>query len=184
MFQKILIDSHHQLQRLKQAGALCEFALIGAFALARVATPRATADIDYIIQPASVTLEEIAQSLGGTARLGDISDPLVGTVSYTLSDKNGVVPIQLIQFPKAWEDEALKDIETETIDQEPLRFVSWRALLLLKLYAGSPIDMQDAQAILDSVSCTDLQYEELVSTTNRLRISKRLERLVRRKVDP
>jgi len=180
MFQKILIDSHRQLQGLKQAGELSEFALIGAFAFARVALPRATADIDYIIQPGSGTLQEIAKSLDGTARIGNISDPLVGTVSYNLPDKHGIIPIQLIQFPKAWEDEALKDIQTETIEQEPLRFVSWRALLLLKLYAGSPIDMQDAQAILDSVSCTEQQYDELVSTTKRLRISKRLERLVRR----
>lgn len=182
MFQQALIQSSTQLRKLKEDEAIGDFAIIGAFALARVAIPRATGDIDYIIKPGSQTLDNIAKQLGGKARRGDLSEPLVGVVSHALSDKSAPIPIQLIQFPKAIEDISMQDIVLQTVSDVAIPFVSWKSLLILKLYAGSALDLEDAFHILRAVNCSPKQYEEIETLSQRLRLLGRFKK-VRRKLD-
>jgi len=177
VIKQALIESGERLKVLADANALSDFAVIGAFALARVAVPRATADVDYIIKTGTATLEELASTLGGEVRRGDISDPLLGVVSFSIKTDSAEIPIQLIQFPKAWEDMAFEEIDLQVVDDIEQRFVTWQTLLLLKLYAGSALDLQDAADILTQVDPSRSELEQLEQLAVRLRVAKRLEKL-------
>jgi len=87
------------------------------------------------------------------------------------------IPIQLIQFPKAWEDMAFEEIDLQVVDDIEQRFVTWQTLLLLKLYAGSALDLQDAADILTQVDPSRSELEQLEQLAVRLRVAKRLEKL-------
>lgn len=172
-FERSLVTSSEKLTQLVESGVLSQYAVIGAIAVARVAVPRATADIDIAIKLGSDSLELLAERVGGMPHLGDIHDPLIGSVSFNVRD----TPIQLIQFPLGIERVVFSDFETYEIASSPIPFASWRSLLILKLYAGSPLDLQDAKYILEMNLSDEEEYEELYRTAQRLRISKRLEKL-------
>ena len=174
MFQKALEQSTKKLFALKESGAIDGFAVIGAFALARVATPRATGDIDYIIGLGSHTLEELAAELNGNFTVGDFSDPLMGSVSFTETG----ISIQLLQFPPAWEACAFHELQEQLVEKTIVPFVSWKALLLLKLYAASALDIEDARQILLHVDYIESDLEDLNKKASRLRVSIRLSRLL------
>ena len=177
-FQEALVWSASKLTEAKADGLLCDFAIIGGLALARVAVPRATADIGYIVRLGEAALTPLAERLKGTARTGDASDPLLGAITFHAEHGNGLIPVQLIQFPAAWERIAFQDVQMQTVAGAQLPFVSWRTLLLLKLYAGSPLDLQDAEHILLMADGTDAELTELRKMAARLRISSRLSRLL------
>jgi len=175
-FQAALIESVKQLKKVQSKGLLDDFLIIGAFALARVANPRATGDIDFAIRTKS-KLSDIARALKGKARMGDLSDPLLGCITFNVG-KSNPVPIQLIQFPPAIEEAAFWDAETKTFAKTKVPFASAKALLLLKLYAGSPLDLQDAENILRISPPNKAVLSELRTHATRLRLSRRLEKVL------
>lgn len=85
--------------------------------------------------------------------------------------------MQLIQFPKGLEDVAFLEMELKKIADTEIPFASPKALILLKLYAGSPLDLQDAQqiAIQNDFSSTD--FESIKKLASKLRVPGRLKKL-------
>ena len=87
--------------------------------------------------------------------------------------------IQLIQFPKGIEEAAFLEFETQKVKGAQVPFASWIGLLTLKLYAGSPLDLQDAQSIVDSKRCSAREFERVEALASKLRLSGRLSKLTR-----
>jgi len=178
MFKKALLSAVALLEEQKIKNHIEDFAIIGGIALARVAQPRATLDIDFVIKLKKLNLNELALELEATARKGSISDPLEGTISFSIKEKSVNIPIQLIQFPKTWEKIALQGIQITKFDKKEIPFASWKALLLLKLYAGSFQDLEDAKSILKENKHSKIELKELLKAASNLRVSKRLKRVL------
>lgn len=180
MFQKALESAVTRLHKLRKHGAVRDFALIGGFAVARWGVPRATADIDFVFHQGTTPLETLAGELQGKLHRGGPRDPLVSAITFLEKSRAQSVPIQLLQFPPAWEEVAFEECVEEKFGRVILRTVGWKALVLLKLYAGSALDIEDAKRVLEVVKPNAKETALLFSRATRLRVSKRLERAMKR----
>lgn len=174
MFEQALVGSAQRLARASRDGLLKSFAVIGAFAVARWARPRSTGDIDYAVSLGNIRPEELASYLQGEFRAGNIRDPLAGIIAYDEGIGELAVPIQLLLFPPAWEKIALAGLKGEVIAGHDVPFADWKALVLLKLYAGSALDLEDAREILLRVNPAEADREYLRKKAASLRMSRRL----------
>ena len=174
MFEQALIESARKLADAKKQGLLQAFALIGGWAAARWGIIRATADVDYFVSYGDANRKELASFLGGRFRKGDVSDPLVSTISYDERAGGVATPIQLIEFPPAWERIALHQISKTKIGRQTLPIVDKKALVLLKLYAGGPVDLEDAKALMRMMSANVSAKRYIETKARSLRVSKRL----------
>ena len=57
-------------------------------------------------------------------------------------------PVQLLVFPPAWEELIFSHVNAFKLDRQTIMVVDWKVLVLLKLYAGAPLDLADAQVLL------------------------------------
>ena len=178
MFKQALIAAHKKLSRLKASGEIYDFALIGAMALSIYAEPRSTADIDFAFYPIN-DLNKIAKVLGGSANVGDIFDPLAGVVSFPVNIGKRTVNIQCIRFHPAIETICFEDINEIKFDKIKLRTVSPSTLILLKLYAGSALDLEDAQKVLRAGVVKGTALAMLKRKAQALRLTSRLNAVLR-----
>ena len=178
MFEQALIDSAQRLKDASSRDLLESFAVIGALAVARWARVRASGDIDYVISLGNAEAEELSSYLGGKFRAGDIRDPLAGAISFHEGSGKRSVPIQLLLFPPAWERVALAEVQNISIAGHGIPFADWKALVLLKLYAGSALDLEDAREILTQANPAKTDREYLKTKATALRISRRLARII------
>ncbi len=179
MFELALKTAIAKLRAAKAEQLLEDFALIGAFAVSRWATPRATGDIDFVISSSKNKLPELASFCAGELRLGDVKDPLLATISFEINDENGAIPIQLVVLPPSWEKIALLDVLEEDLGEMIVPIVNWPALVLLKLYAGSALDLQDAKNVLLSVDPSETALQPILQTAKSLRVDRRMTKLIR-----
>jgi hypothetical protein len=56
--------------------------------------------------------------------------------------------VQLIVLRPKWANEVFRDVETVKVLGCAVPVVKWQSLVLMKLYAGGPVDIQDARSIL------------------------------------
>lgn len=178
MFDQALIASARRLRTAIRQGRLGSFALVGALAVARWARPRSTGDIDYAIRLNEALPQDLAAHVNGTYRAGDFDDPLLGTISYSESVASDKVPIQLLIFPAAWEKVALAEVGELRISGHTIPIAGWKGLVLLKLYAGSALDLEDARAIVAQVRPSGAEMKDLNSKAACLRVSRRLQRIL------
>lgn len=174
MFEKIIAKVVNRLNSAKRSGYLEDFALIGGLAVARWGPPRATQDIDFVVKLPRDQLNQTAKFLKAQLRFGDIRDPIMSSMTITERDKLGPITVQLIQFPPSWEKVAFEHVVREKLRKIQLPIVGWKALILLKLYAGGPVDLQDAKSILETISPRKEELNDLKQQASALRISKRL----------
>jgi hypothetical protein len=179
MFEKILTKTISKLNKAKEKKLINQFALIGGLAVSKWSIPRATADLDFAISIQTGNCQQLAEYLGGKYRKGDITDPIAGVITYTEKDELGTIPIQLIIFPPSWEKVALENINFEKLDRSTIPIADWQALVLLKVYAGSPLDLQDAKNIIASVAPTSKQLEKLKAKASSLRVARKLEKVLK-----
>ena len=58
------------------------------------------------------------------------------------------MPVQLILLQSQWADLVFGHVKRIPVLERRLPVVDWPALVLLKLYAGGPVDLQDARNIV------------------------------------
>jgi hypothetical protein len=128
------------------------YALIGGRAVGARGHPRMTLDYDFLTSDARILTREIWASLeraGATIdpRKGDYDDPIAGVVHIAFAD--GIEADVLLARWK-WELEIIERSEPLDVGGAvvPVPIVS--DLILLKLAAGGPIDLQDVVALLAS----------------------------------
>lgn len=121
-------------------------ALIGASAMAAHGVSRSTADIDLlttdhrVLTPAFWILPDPVD-----IRRGDGDDPLAGVVRIADAAHHHV---DIVVGNRTWQRELVEQAEPRQFQAVPLRVVSAKGLILLKLYAGGPQDCWDIQQLL------------------------------------
>lgn len=176
MFEEVLRESLVLLKKAKEASLIKDFVLIGGLAVSAWSIPRATADIDFAVS--SPQLETLSDFLHGELRLGQFPDPLKASISFQLQGQFGAVPVQLVQFPPAWEKEIFHQPELEKFGEVQMPLCHWSSLVLLKLYAGGPVDIQDAKGLLQAHPPSSEELSNLRLRATQLRVSKKLDALL------
>ena len=136
------------------------FALIGAAALAVHGVTRSTRDIDVLVAD-PVCLDPsywapLRQS--GTdvsVRSGTPDDPLAGVVRLRTSADT----VDVIVGRPAWQRVAIGRAVPAVIEGVDVPVVRPADLVLLKLYAGGPMDMWDIEQLLGSLDAADIAAE-------------------------
>lgn len=142
-------------------------ALIGAGALGVYAAPRASLDLDLLVQDRAVLSEAqwAAMAQRGVPvriRRGDYDDPLAGVIRIgaqpeyddegTLVGLPADVPVDVVVIRGAWADRLLERAIMEgplaTIAGASVRCPAPADLILLKLYAGGGRDKWDIEELL------------------------------------
>ena len=110
--------------------------------------PRATHDLDFALALGSADPAALSRALNARFQAGEDDDPLRGVFQTTVTIEGVSIPIQLIILPAAWNAIIFHGIEQLSVFRCEVPVVSWQSLILLKLYAGGPQDLLDAQQIL------------------------------------
>jgi len=148
VFSEILSQIVTRLEQARKDGLLQAYALIGGFAVSAWGVSRATQDIDLAVVLGTSEHRALADHLSATYEAGDADDPLQGVFHLTIEYKGQGVPVQLIVLRPKWTDVVFKGIETLKVLGSTVPVVNWQALVLMKLYAGGPVDLQDARSIV------------------------------------
>jgi len=126
------------------------YALIGARAVGARGHPRMTLDYDFLTSDARVLTRDVWTSLEKAGamidpRRGDYDDPIAGVVHISFAD--GVEADVLLARWK-WELQILERSERLDVGGSVVPVPITSDLILLKLAAGGPIDLQDVVALL------------------------------------
>ena len=134
------------IAHLDSHGVLC--AVIGGIALGAHGVARATLDVDLLVADRAVldpTFWSSSRTVGSPEiRYGDADDPLVGVVRLT----GGPEPIDLIVGHLPWTARILERRLFIHVRGQRLPIVDVADLIVLKLFAGGPQDLVDAQLLL------------------------------------
>jgi hypothetical protein len=145
VFKEALTQIIQKLEDAKKGGLLRGYGLIGGLALAAGGVTRATEDIDFAVAVGAGAMPKLASALGGQYRAGGEDDPIRGVINAAASVGARSVPIQLVLLPQRWTEVLLAQVSMVPIYSCSVPVVSWQVLVLLKLYAGGPQDLVDAQ---------------------------------------
>ncbi|MFO0701343.1 MAG: hypothetical protein U0236_19145 [Nitrospira sp.] len=178
MFSEALNQVIGRLERAQKARLLRSYALIGGFAVSAWGVARATQDIDLAVALGPSEPQALAAYLEATYEPGDIDDPLRGVFRLTLACEGQSVPVQLILLPSKWMDIAFRGVETVKALGCSVPVVSWQALVLLKLYAGGPVDLQDARSIVAVRNPNVLEREDLLAQAEAVGLAHEMQALL------
>lgn len=148
MFREALIEIIRRLDQAQDRKLVQSYVLVGGFAVSVWGTPRATHDIDLAVALGSADPARLATHLKASYHPGDPDDPLRGVFRVELPIGEQVAPVQLIVFQPRWGEVVFRRVETLSVLGCQIPVVNWQALVLLKLYAGGPVDLQDARDIV------------------------------------
>jgi len=161
VFDQALTTITRRLDEAKAQGFLKDYALIGGFAVSAWGIPRATQDVDFALVLGSADPEGLSRHLDSEFLPGDGDDPLRGVFQLKLSIEDQRVPVQLILLPPRWTSIIIDGIVTLSVLGCSVPVISWEGLILLKLYAGGPQDLLDAQHIFAVRKPTVNEIEKL-----------------------
>lgn len=129
------------------------YAIIGAFAVAAWGNVRGTGDIDILCEARDLEKLKTALRRAGLSfehRKGDPGDPVQHVIRIHVPAGQGIDEIEIV----AGIADAPKDIiaraRSAKVDDLTLQVAGPEDMMILKLLAGSPIDVQDALGILRS----------------------------------
>lgn len=149
MFRQALIEILRRLDQARQESLIRSYALVGGLAVSAWGVIRATQDIDLAVALGGADPLALAKRLTAAYHPGGADDPLQGVFRLELSfGGSSPIPVQLIQFRPEWTDVLFQGVEAVSILDCRVPVVQWQALVLLKLYAGGPVDVRDAGSIL------------------------------------
>ncbi|MCA9471967.1 MAG: hypothetical protein MRJ96_13415 [Nitrospirales bacterium] len=148
MFQEALTFIARRLDEAKAQGLVEQYALIGGFAVSAWGIPRATHDVDFAVALGTASPTALSLYLNAEFHIGDSDDPLRGVYHLGYATKGLTIPIQLILLPTEWTRIIVANVVELSILDNTVPVISWQVLTLLKLYAGGPQDLLDAQQII------------------------------------
>lgn len=177
MFPEVLNQVSTRLEQARKNGLLQAYALIGGFAVSAWGVSRATQDIDLAVALGTSAPQALSAHLGATYEAGDADDPLQGVFHLTVENNGHEVPVQLIVLRPKWADVAFKGITTLNILGGAVPVVNWQALVLLKLYAGGPIDLQDARSVVAVRNPNAAERDSLIAQADALGLGQEIRTL-------
>ena len=180
MFAQALREIVRRLDDAKARHLLDQYALIGGFAVSAWGVPRATHDVDFAVALGSSDSAVLSRFLQAEFQPGEPADPLRGVFRTTVAVDDRSIPVQLILLPPAWNAIMFRDVESLSLFDCTLRVVSWQALVLLKLYAGGPQDLLDAQQILTVRQPTPAERQAVAGLAGKVGLSAAWQALISR----
>jgi hypothetical protein len=155
------------------------YVLIGGFAVSAWGIPRATQDLDFAVALGSADPVTLSRHLQADFQMGDPDDPLRGVFRTGIVSEGRTIPVQLMLLPSKWTSVIFRDgVESIEISGCMVPVVSWQSLVLLKLYAGGPQDLVDAQQILAVQQPTQSELLTLSTLADELGLSAAWERFL------
>ena len=136
-------------------------ALIGAIALAAHGIARATLDLDLLALDTGLLSTEPWKDLseaGDTVevRSGDAEDPLAGVIRLT---RSGKTPVDVVVGKHRWMEGVLTRAGTLSFGERRVPIVDAADLVILKVFAGGPQDLLDAELLLAGERGEELRVE-------------------------
>lgn len=131
------------------------YALIGSYAVAVWGIPRATKDIDFIADIPSEKLQTVIQEFQSAnfqaeIHSGDIDDPLKSLIKLTYKDNNTLETIDiLLGIKKISSQEIYAHTTKLSFFNSIIPVIAPEDLIITKLLAASPLDIQDVKNILN-----------------------------------
>jgi len=142
-------------------GAAIEYMVIGGQAVLVHGEPRLTRDIDITLGVDSSELGRVQQALTKTG-LQSAVDDLVSFVKQTnvlpLLDERSRIHVDLIFSFTQYEREAIRRAVLIQLENVPVRFAEVEDLLIHKLVAGRPRDLEDIRGVLARRPKLDRSY--------------------------
>ena len=136
-------------------------ALIGGIALAAHGIARATLDLDLLSLDAgllaSTSWRELSEA--GTRieiRRGGADDPLAGVVRLT---REGQTPVDVVIGKHRWMEGVLARSSALFFGDRKVPIVDAADLVVLKVFAGGPQDLLDADLLLAGDGCEGIRAE-------------------------
>jgi len=125
------------------------YALIGATALAVHGYSRATLDVDFLtVDKAVFSLAwpvYVGESTKVDVRRGDHDDPLAGVVRFV---RAGDAPVDVVVSRWRWEADLIARSPRQRFAGLEIPIPQKADLLLLKISAGGPLDLRDAEELM------------------------------------
>lgn len=178
MFPEALSQIIAHLEQGRENRLLHAYALVGGFAVSTWGVSRATQDIDLAVALGTAEPNALAAHLGATYEAGDADDPLRGVFRLILVSEGQDVPVQLIVLRPKWADEVFRDVETVKVLGYAVPVVNWRSLVLMKLYAGGPVDLQDARSIIAVQKPNTADRKRLIAQAEALGLAQEVRALL------
>ncbi|OGW64858.1 MAG: hypothetical protein A3H49_02375 [Nitrospirae bacterium RIFCSPLOWO2_02_FULL_62_14] len=177
MFRQALIDIVRRLDEARKKKLVQSYALVGGFAVSAWGVARATQDIDLAVALGTADPARLAAHLKAGFQPGDPDDPLCGVFRLKLSVGKRTVPVQLILLQSRWADLVFGQIKKIPVLERRLPVVDWPALVLLKLYAGGPVDLQDARNIVAVRRPNQSELKDLAAKAEELGVAEEYKAL-------
>jgi len=179
----ILPEVAKVLNSLKKEGLIRSYALIGGMALAARGFPRATKDLDFLIN----TQEDLFKKkiplrlhkFGYVVKLhkGDFGDPIKAIIR--ILDKDLTPLVDLILANWKWQVEMINAAEKLSFKGIPIPILEAEDLVVLKLKAGGLRDLLDAEELIKVVSLSgELDKKKLLLLAKRVGVDKKLKKLL------
>ena len=151
------------------------YILIGGYASAIWGAVRATKDVDFLIdipfQKTRQVVEEFKRcGFKVTYRSGDIGDPVMGVIQLLFSIDDDEESIELLLGIRKMPDKIYLRAEKVNFEEVEIPVVSPEDLIVLKLLAGGPVDLQDARN-LARIMGEKLDANYLKNELERLKLS-------------
>jgi len=178
VFEEALSQIIHRLDQAREKGLLQSYALVGGFAVSAWGVARATQDLDLAVALGTSHPQTLAAHLGATYQPGDADDPLRGVFRLTLKGGGRGIPVQVIVLQPKWADVVFEGVETIKVLSCAVPVVNWQALVLMKLYAGGPIDLQDARSIVAVRKPGTADRDSLIAQADRLGLTQEVRGLL------
>jgi len=182
-FKSILPEMIRVLDSLKKDGLIQGYALIGGMAVAVRGYPRSTKDLDFLINTdedffkAEFTKKLRAKGYAVEVYKGDFTDPLRGMVRILGGNNEPLVDFILIH--KKWQEDIVNSAEEIPMGVISVPIAKAEDLVILKLKAGSPRDLLDAEELVKLISLSGkFDKSRLVSLAKSAGVDKKLKQLL------
>jgi hypothetical protein len=137
------------------------YMLIGGQAVLLYGEPRLTRDVDVTLgagpEKLPVILEWVRQS-GWQVLTESPGDFVARTLVLPCLEPASGIRVDLIFSYSAYEQQAMQRVRTVTVGKTPVRFASAEDVVIHKLVAGRPRDIEDARSILLKNPRLDADY--------------------------
>ncbi len=146
MFQTLLAKFARVLD-----GAGIPYMVIGGQAVLLHGEPRLTHDIDITLGVDISALTKIlalAKTISMTPSVHDVEQFVRKTNVLPLSDKRATIRVDLIFSFTPYEAQAIQRADSRSMQGTPVRFATVEDLVIHKLVAGRPRDLEDIRGIL------------------------------------
>ncbi len=151
----------HLLGRLAEAfeAAGLPYMVIGGQAVLLYGEPRLTQDIDVTIGAVTARLPDVLAALTGIGLRALVDTAFVEeTLVLLCEDSDSRIRVDVIFSFSGYEQEAHRRARRVDIAGTDVRFASREDLLIHKIVAGRPRDIEDARSVLLKADVVDVSY--------------------------